>query len=91
MGLNALLISLPAIIALAFKAGIFAYAHFSKTHNSQTRVYLYFLFALSIQNVAEIWHFHKLIDNNTLPYLEATIYYAAGIFAFAFLFHLAVR
>ncbi|MFQ6021614.1 MAG: helix-turn-helix domain-containing protein [Acidiferrobacterales bacterium] len=90
MGLNAFLISLPAIIALAFKGGIFAYAHFSRTHNAQTRIYLYFLFALSIQNVAEIWHVHNLIDNNTLPYIEATIYYAAGIVGFALLFHLVV-
>ena len=59
---NFWLISLPAVLALLFKGGIYAYAHYSKTHNLQTRLYLLALFALSIQNVSEISHFYTLLE-----------------------------
>src|SRR3989344_2908136 len=83
------LIAFPAVIALFFKAGIFAYARHSHVQNQQTRLYLYFLFALSIQNVAEVIHFYILIVHDAIPATQATIYYAASTIALALLLHLA--
>ncbi len=89
MEVNPFVVSLPAIVALLFKGGIFAYAFSSKTHNLQTRLYLLFLFALSIQNIVEISHFYAL-SRGIIPYFEITVFYAAAIIALALLFHLAV-
>src|SRR3989344_416148 len=90
MELNAFWISLPAVVALLFKGGIYFYAHFSKNHSWQTRFYLLFLFALSIQNIAEISGFHTLYGKGVIPHLEATVFYASSIIAIALLLHLAV-
>lgn len=84
------LISLPAFVALCFKAGIFAYARAAIRHNLQTRLYLLALFALSIQNVAEIAHFDAIINKGVLPILEVTIFYAASIAALSLFFHLSL-
>ncbi len=89
MEYSALLMSLPAVIALLFKGGIFLYARSSRTHNLQTRLYLLFVFALSLQNVMEISHFHALTVPGAIPYLEAIVFYAMGIIAIALLLHLA--
>src|SRR3989344_2651856 len=89
MELNPFVVSLPAIVALLFKGGIFAYAVSSKTQNLQARLYLFFLFALSIQNIVEISHFYAL-SRNVIPYFEISAFYAAAIIALAILFHLAV-
>src|SRR5713226_5700786 len=90
MGVNALALSLPAIIALIFKGGIYVYAHFSKISNRQTQIYLFALFALSIQNISEIAHFNTLINRGVIPNLEVTLFYASTIIALALLFHLAL-
>lgn len=89
MELNTLLISLPAIIALLIKGGIYLYARYSGTHNHLTRLYLYALFALSVQNIAEIWHFYTL-GRGLMPYFEVKAFYAASIAALALFFHLAM-
>lgn len=89
MDANTLLLLTPALIALAFKGGIFAYARYSGTHNSRTRLYLYFLFALSIQNLAEISGLYKLNVVGLMPYLEGYVFYAASITVIAFLTHLS--
>ena len=83
------LTSAPAMIALIIKAGIYLYARSSKTHNYQTRLYLLFLFALSIQNIAEIAHFYVLADG-VIPAFEVTVFYAASIVAILLLFHLSI-
>src|SRR3989338_4537442 len=89
MDSSPLLVSLPAIIALLFKIGIFVYARASGVHTHLMRLYLYFLFALSIQNVAEISHFYTLA-RDAMPYLEFTVFYAALVIAVALLLHLAI-
>lgn len=91
MELSNYLFLLPAMLALLIKSGIFVYAHFSDTHNTQTRLYLFFLFALSIQNIAEISGFYTLITHNVIPSTEATIYYASSIIALALILHLALH
>lgn len=77
---------IPAILALTFKAAIFFYARGSKQHNLETQLYLLFLFALSIQNLSEIFVFiggqarHEMIF----------VYFGASIIAIAALMHLAL-
>ncbi|MBI3571542.1 MAG: hypothetical protein HY082_10660 [Gammaproteobacteria bacterium] len=89
MDTSIFLVSLPAVIALLCKVGIFIYARALGTHSRLTRLYLYFLFALSIQNIAEISHFYTLA-RGAMPYLEFTVFYTALILAVAFLLHLAI-
>lgn len=90
MGIGLPLICLPAVASLVLKGGIYAYARLSGTHNLQTRLYLGFLFALSLQNVAELFGLYALNVSGVMPYVEARLFYAATIIAFPFLFHLAV-
>jgi hypothetical protein len=90
MEVNFWLISLPAMIALALKGGIYAYARFSRTHSLQTRLYLFTLFFFSMQNVAEIAHFYTFIERGLIPTFEVNVFYASTIIAYAFLFHLAL-
>ena len=89
MELSLPIIAVPAIIALMFKAAIYAYARLSSTHNLTTRLYLLFLFSLSIQNISEIFIFYSLNVNNAMPYFKVKLFYAATIAAIGFLFHLA--
>lgn len=84
------LVCVPALIALLFKAGIFFYARSSGTHSPQTRLYLYFLFALSIQNVSEIYALYAINVNGILPSADVTLFYAISIGVIALLLHLAL-
>ena len=87
------IVILPALVALCFKAGIFIYARGARgavRHNLQTQLYLLALFALSIQNVAEIKHFHAILSRGVLPTFEVTIFYAASIAALSLFFHLSL-
>ncbi len=88
-GIPPLLASTPAIIALMIKVGIYWYARTSKTHNVHTRLFLFFLFALSAQNIAEIAHFYVLASG-VIPEFEVRIYYIASIAAAALLLHLSI-
>ncbi len=81
--------SLPAIIALLFKGAIYLFAHYSETHNRNTQVFLIFLFALSIQNVAEVSHFF-VIANDEIPIFEFQVYYLSSIAGLALALHLGV-
>lgn len=89
MDVNPLLASLPAVLALLLKGGIFLYARHSGVRTPQTRLYLYFLFALSIQNLAEISYFYGLGDERGAEF-PGTVFYAAGILALALFLHLAL-
>ncbi len=87
--LGPLLVSAPAIVALVIKGGIYLYARSFDSHNYLTRLYLLFLFALSVQNIAEIAHFFVLA-NGVVPSFQVLTYYAASIAALAFLLHLSI-
>lgn len=89
MDLSPLLNSVPAAIALTIKAGIFLYARFSPVHNRVTSIFLLGLFALSIQNLAEISHFFTLASGG-IPVFELSLWYVSGIMAMTLMFHLAV-
>lgn len=82
-------IAIPAIVALLAKAGIFFYARSSKVHNLQTRLYLLFLFALSIQNVAEVFGLTAHEEGLASP-PSGTLYFGSSILAIAFLLHMAL-
>jgi hypothetical protein len=89
MELNPYLVSIPAVLALLAKGAIYSYARFSPTHTHLTRIFLLALFALSLQNVAEISHYFVL-HRGEVPGFELSVYYAASILALAFFFHLAL-
>lgn len=78
------LYALPAILALAAKGIIYLYARFSDLRTLETRLYLWFLFSLSIQNLAEVGIFTSYASH--LPF----IYFGASIVAISLLLHLAL-
>ncbi len=84
-----MLASTPAITALLIKAGIYWYARQTSTHNYHTRLFLFFLFALSVQNIAEIAHFYVLASG-VIPEFEVRVYYLASIAAGGLLVHLSI-
>ena len=83
-------IALPAIIALIAKVIIFAYAKSSPTHNLQTRLFLWALFALAIQNLTEIDVVYR-VSQGGLPIPSFTVFYASSIVALSLFTHLAVH
>jgi hypothetical protein len=89
MELSVPLIAVPAILALLLKGAIYYYARKSAAHNVQTRLYLFFLFSLSIQNIAEILVFYSLNVRDVMPHFELRVFYGASIAGIALLFHFA--
>ncbi|MDH3280313.1 MAG: hypothetical protein OEQ18_04190, partial [Gammaproteobacteria bacterium] len=89
MDLSPFLNAAPAAIALAVKVGIFLYARLSPIHNRLTTIFLFSLFALCLQNLAEITHFFTL-SAGYIPTFELTLWYVSGITALMLLWHLAV-
>ncbi len=81
--------AIPAILALIAKGVIYFYARFSETRNLQTALYLLFLFALSIQNLAEITFFTAQAVQLASP-PGGIVYFGASILALALLLHLAL-
>ncbi len=81
--------AIPAIFALAAKAVIYFYARSSKLRNLETVLYLWFLFGLSIQNLAEISVFVSKSQDLFEP-LGGKLYFGGSIAALAFLLHLSL-
>lgn len=81
--------AIPAILALVAKAVIYLYARYSPIRNLETRLYLLFLFALSIQNIAEIGVFNSFAKHYQEP-TSGILYFGASIVAIAILLHLAL-
>ncbi len=88
---------LPALIALGFKLALFGYslkceaenaARYSNVRGLQARLYLLFLFSLSVQNVAEI----NFLTSETASVAEpwGRLYFGASIFVLVFLLQLAL-
>ena len=82
--------AIPALVALIAKGILFAYARFSQVRNFETRLYLFFLFALSIQNLAEILTFRTIAQDGLFPKIYSLTYYGASIAAIALLLHITV-
>lgn len=89
MDFDSYLVFVPASIALAFKAGILAYAQRSPIRNSETRLFLYFLIAMSLQNIAELGVFSGLQQGQPSVF-SGKFFYSSSIIALAILFHLAL-
>jgi hypothetical protein len=81
--------ALPAVLSLIAKAAIYFYARYSKVHNLQTRLYLLFLFSLSVQNLAELGAFVAKAESLVQPW-SGRLYFGTNIFAVVFLLHLAL-
>ena len=90
MEFNPFPIALPAIIALIAKIIIFAYARSSRTHNLQTRLFLWALFALAVQNLTEIDIVYRMSQGG-LPVHSFTVFYASAIIALSLFTHLAAH
>ena len=82
--------AIPAFIALIAKVALFLYARSSRIRNLETRLYLLFLFALSIQNIVEILGFQAIARRGFFPDIDGFVYYSAGIMAIALVFDLAL-
>lgn len=91
------LAALPAVIALGFKLALFGYAlkreaengtRYSKDHSLRVRLFLLFLFSLSVQAVAEI----NFLTSETAIAAEpwGRLYFGASIFILVFLLQLTL-
>lgn len=83
------LYAIPALLALGIKGVIFIYAQRSPIRSLQTRLYLLFLIALSVQNVAELTFFDAASVGANIP-KGGYVYFGASILALAFAVHLAM-
>src|SRR3989344_5166446 len=83
-------LAIPALIALVAKAALFFYARFSEVRNLETRLYLLFLFALAVQNLAEVSGFYSIARTGLFPEFDGYVYFASSIPAIALLLHLAL-
>jgi len=88
MAIDSFIISLPALIALTIKGGLFWYSLSQSNESMASRLFLYFLAALTVVNVVEISGFYILIDLETVPVLNGYLYYVFEITALSILFHL---
>ncbi|MFL6621959.1 MAG: 3-oxoacyl-[acyl-carrier-protein] synthase III C-terminal domain-containing protein [Sulfurifustis sp.] len=82
--------ALPAVVSLLIKIVIYFYARATAIHNRQTRLYLLFLFSLSIQNLAEIVFLTGRAEGMPEPGSEGQLYFAASIVAVVLLLHLVL-
>ena len=81
--------AVPAVLALFAKVIIFFYARKTGTRNFLTRLFVWFLAILSLQNIAEIALFASHSYNLTDP-LGGSLYFASVILAFSMLLHLVL-
>jgi len=79
----------PAVLALAFKGGLFLYAYKHRPLNSVTRLYVYLLIALTAQNIVLVTGYPEL-SRGTVPYFEADVFYVVTTWAIVLILHLAV-
>ncbi len=84
--------SLPAVLALLVKITIFYYARKTSTTTHQTNLFLFFVFALSIQNCAEIWSYYENVSESfgVIYLFSGLVYFSAAIVAVALFLHFAL-
>jgi DNA-binding protein Fis len=87
--MNPYLLSLPAAIAFGLKLVLVLYAQKSPVRSKQTRLFVYFIFVLALQNIIEISGFFATHKGIT-PLFEGFAYFAVSIVAIALLLHLAL-
>src|SRR4051794_4768026 len=90
MELTLPIISIPALVALVVKAGVYVYTRLcSVPRGLQTRLFLLFLLALATLNVAEITGQYVINVEHGLPVRAGELFVTAAVAAIAFLLHLA--
>ncbi len=87
--MNPYLLSLPAAIAFGIKLVLVLYAQRSPLRTKQTRLFLYFIFVLALQNIIEVSGFFTT-HRGVAPIFEGFAYFAVSIVAIALLIHLAL-
>ncbi len=81
--------AIPAIVALFLKAGIYFYSRSFNVHNLQTRLFLLFLFGISVQDLTEIVAFMGKAQGLPNP-PGGLLYFGASILFIGLLLHLAL-
>jgi DNA-binding NtrC family response regulator len=86
------LYSIPALLVLVAKAGILLYARTSTVKDLAAKLFLIFLVALTVQNIAEIgilnFHGPEFVSHDT--FLKGYVYFVASVIAMAVLVHLTL-
>jgi hypothetical protein len=81
--------AIPAILALLAKAVIFLYARKTGTRNFLTRLFVWFLVVLSLQNLAEIALFTSYAQQLDKPF-GGMLYFSTVVLALAMLLHIVL-
>ena len=86
------ILALPALIALLFKAGLFAYALRAPRHNSKTRLFMALLILFSLHNAVEFIGFNHFAAYGFDEFIELCgyLYFVIGIPFFVVLLHLSL-
>ena len=86
------ILALPALIALLFKAGLFAYALRAPRHNSKTRLFMVLLILFSLHNAVEFIGFNHFAAYGFDEFIELCgyLYFVIGIPFFVVLLHLSL-
>ncbi len=86
------LYSIPALLVLAAKVAILLYARTSTIRDFAAKLFLFFLAALTVQNIAEIGilNFHGPENVSRDSFLNGYVYFAASVVALAVLVHLSL-
>ena len=79
--------ALPAIIAFVFKVILLLYANASSSQSKVTRLFVIFLFALSLNNLAEV-SFFLAGGKDVIPVLPLNLYFLSAFAALALFVHL---
>jgi len=82
--------SIPALAALAIKAGIYFYVRPQSLRSLQTRLFLLFLVTLSLLNVAEITYFVTFDGVRPPEPPGGYLYFTCSIIGLALILHLAL-
>lgn len=81
--------AIPAAVALLAKGVIYYFARTSGIRNTETQLYLFFLFSLSIQNLSELTFFAAHAAGLPSP-SGGILYFSASIMALPLLVHLCL-
>lgn len=86
------LYSIPAVLVLLAKAAILFYAQTSAVKDFAAKLFLFFLAALTVLNIAEIGilNFHGPAEVSHDNFFNGYLYFAASVFALAALVHLSL-
>ena len=82
--------SIPAVLALLIKAGIYFYVRPLSLRSLQTRLFLFFLITLSLMNLSEITYFITFGGERPATPPGGYLYFTCSIAGLALILHLAL-